>query len=97
MSHGIAPPGLSRHRELLKLHWILRKGEFRRVRTMPEHNSQISQSILSLLEGETIRVILRDGTVFEGSVRSVTREELFLEDKAISLDQIATYYVLKGT
>ena len=64
---------------------------------MSENNSKVSQSILSLLEGEEIRVIFRDGTVLEGAVKRVTQEELFLSDQAIPLDQIATYYVLKGT
>jgi hypothetical protein len=63
---------------------------------MSENNSKVSQSILSLLEGENIRVILHDGKVAEGTVVRVTQEELFLSDQAIPLDQIATYFVLKG-
>jgi hypothetical protein len=62
---------------------------------MSRPNSKISQHILSLLEGERIRVILHDGTVVEGAVVRVSSEELRLSDQTIPLDQIATYYVLK--
>ena len=63
---------------------------------MSELNSKVSQHILSLLEGERIRVILRDGTVVEGAVVRASSEELTLGDQTVPLDQIATYYVLKG-
>jgi hypothetical protein len=64
---------------------------------MSEQDFKASRSILSLLEGETIRIILRDGTVAEGTVRKVTRDELHLGDHSFRLDKIATYYVLKET
>jgi hypothetical protein len=80
---------------LLKLHWIPRKPEYRRVQTMSEFDSRISQHILSLLEGEKIRVILRDGTIVEGAVVRVSSDELYLTSQVIALDQVATYYVLK--
>jgi hypothetical protein len=67
-----------------------------RVQTMSEFNSKVSEQILSLLEGEKIRVILRDGTVVEGAVVRVNPEELSLTNQVVPLDQIATYYVLKG-
>ena len=81
---------------LLKLHWILRLREGWRVQKMSEFNSDVSPHILSRLEGEEIRVILRDGTVVEGAVVKVTTEELCLTNQVIPLDQIATYYVLEG-
>jgi hypothetical protein len=82
--------------DILKLHWILRNKENWRVRTMSELNSKVSQHILSLLEGERIRVILRDTTVVEGVVVRVSPEKLTLGNRTVPLDQIATYYVLKG-
>jgi hypothetical protein len=63
---------------------------------MSEFNSEVSEYMLSLLEGEKIRVILRDGTVVEGAVVRVSPEELSLANKVVPLKQIATYYVLKG-
>lgn len=81
--------------DILKLHWILQNKESWRVRTMTELNSKVSQHILSLLEGERIRVILRDATVVEGVVVRVSPEALTLGNHAVALDQIATYYVLK--
>jgi hypothetical protein len=81
--------------DLLKLHCILRKREGWRIQEMSEFDSKISGNILALLEGEEIRVILRDGTAVEGVVARVSAGELILTDRAIPLDEIATYYVLK--
>jgi hypothetical protein len=63
---------------------------------MSKLNSGVSHHILSLLEGEKIRVILRDGTTAEGKVVGVSEGELRLSERSIPLDQIATYFVLRG-
>jgi hypothetical protein len=62
---------------------------------MPESNSRVSYHILSFLEGEIIRVILRDGMVLEGVVSQVSAEELKLGDATVPLSRIATYFLLK--
>lgn len=62
---------------------------------MTEPESKISHHILSLLEGETIRVILHDGTVMEGKLGPVGDEGLRLEDTSIPINKIATYFLLK--
>jgi hypothetical protein len=64
---------------------------------MSERDSGVSHHILSTLEGEKIRAILCDGTAVEGVVIRVNPKELFLSNQVIPLDQIATYYVLKGS
>ncbi len=62
---------------------------------MSEPNYQASYQILSLLEGEKIRVILRDGSALEGKVLDVSSDSLRLDDTAILLNNIATYFVLQ--
>ena len=62
---------------------------------MPEPNYQTSYQILSLLERENIRVILRDGSVLEGKVLEVATDSLRLEDAVIPLNDIATYFVVQ--
>lgn len=95
MSVDYPPPERIRPTDLLKLHCILRRREGWRIQEMSEFDSKISGNILALLEGEEIRVILRDGTAVEGVVARVSAGELILTDQAIPLDEIATYYVLK--
>ena len=62
---------------------------------MPKPNYQTSHQILSLLEREKIRVILRDGSVLEGKVLEASADSLRLEDTVIPLNNIATYFVLR--
>jgi hypothetical protein len=62
---------------------------------MPESKRLVSHNILSQLEGERIRVILRDGGSSEGIVRRVDQRELRLSDQTILLDDIVTYFVLE--
>lgn len=62
---------------------------------MTEPNSRTSRHILSFLEGEKIRIILLDGSITEGEVSEVTTDALRLDDTIVSIDRIATYFVLQ--
>jgi len=62
---------------------------------MTELRPGVSHHILSQLEGELVRVILKDGRSLEGIVRRVDERELRLNDQVVSLTEVATYFVLK--
>ena len=62
---------------------------------MSEPNSRTSHHILSFLEGEKLRVIFYDGSVLEGKVSQVSTDAIRLGDTDISINEIATYFVLQ--
>lgn len=64
---------------------------------MSEKDTPISQQILAQLEGEKIRIILRDGSALEGTVRRVDQQTLRLGEHSVSLKDIVTYFLLKGS
>ena len=59
---------------------------------MTEHTPRISHHILSQLEGELVRVILKDGRSLQGIIRGVDENELHLNDEVVSLTEISTYF-----
>jgi small nuclear ribonucleoprotein (snRNP)-like protein len=62
---------------------------------MTELPTRISHHILSQLEGESVRVILKDGRTLQGIVRGVDERELHLNDEVVLLNEISTYFILK--
>jgi small nuclear ribonucleoprotein (snRNP)-like protein len=62
---------------------------------MTELSTRISRHILSQLEGESVRVILKDGTTLQGIVRGADERALHLNDDMVALEDISTYFVLK--
>jgi small nuclear ribonucleoprotein (snRNP)-like protein len=62
---------------------------------MTELTPRISRHILSQLEGELVRVILKDGKTLQGIVRGVDERELHLNDEVVSLTEMSTYFIIK--
>ncbi len=61
---------------------------------MTELTPRISHHILSQLEGELVRVILKDGRSLQGIMRGVDERELHLDDEVVSLTEISTYFIV---
>jgi len=61
---------------------------------MTELTPRISHNILSQLEGELVRVILKDGRSLQGIIRGVDERELHLNDEVVPLTEISTYFIV---
>ena len=61
---------------------------------MTEPTPRISHHILSQLEGELVRVILKDGRSLQGIISGVDERELHLNDEVVSLTEISTYFII---